>query len=55
MDEGRGDQGGLRTAVKELAVAAKLVGMNGSPEMIERASTMLVKARKDLYGLLAEG
>lgn len=55
MDEGRGDQGGLRTAVKELAVAAKLVGMNGSPEMIERASVILVKARKDLYGLLAEG
>jgi len=55
MDEGRGDQGGLRSAVKELAVVAKLVGMNGSPEMIERASDILVKARKDLYGLLAEG
>ena len=36
-------------------MAAKLVGVNGSPEMIERASHILVKARKDLYGLLAEG
>jgi DNA-binding PadR family transcriptional regulator len=55
MDEGRGDQGGLRTAVKDLAVAAKLVGMNGSPDSIEQASAILVKARKDLYGILAEG
>ena len=55
MDEGRGDQGGLRTAVKDLAVAAKLVGMNGSPESIEQASAILIKARKDLYGILAEG
>ena len=55
MDEGRGDQGGLRTAARDLQVAAKLVGGTGSPEMIERASAVLVKARKDLYGLLAEG
>ena len=54
MDEGRGDQRGLMSAMKDLAVAAKMVGMSGSPEDIERASVILNKARKDLYGILAE-
>ena len=55
MDEGRGNQGGLHTAMKDVAVAAKMVGLRGSPEMIDRASAILNTARKDLYGLLAEG
>ena len=42
------------SAMKDLAVAAKMVGMSGSPEDIERASVILNKARKDLYGILAE-
>ncbi len=54
MDEGRGDQRGLMSAMKDMAVAAKMVGMSGSPEDIERASAILNKARKDLYGILAE-
>lgn len=54
MDEGRGDQRGLMSAIKDVAVAAKMVGMSGSPEDIERASAVLNKARKDLYGILAE-
>ena len=55
MDAGRGDQGGLYTAFKELAPAMKQVGMTGSPEMVEQAQAILVQARKDIYGLLAEG
>ena len=54
MDEGRGDQRGLMSAMKDMAVAAKMVGMSGSPEDIERAAAVLNKARKDLYGILAD-
>jgi DNA-binding PadR family transcriptional regulator len=54
MDRGRADQVGLRTAVRDLHLAAKQVGVTGSTEAIERATEILSKARKDLYRLLAE-
>jgi DNA-binding PadR family transcriptional regulator len=50
----RGDEGGLRAAVRDLHLAAKQVGLTGSPEAIERATEIVTAARKDLYRLLAE-
>src|SRR3954451_14923530 len=54
MDRGRSDNGGLRVAVRDLHLAAKQVGMTGSPEAVTSATEILTKARKDLYRLLAE-
>lgn len=49
-----GDHGGLRTAVKDLHMAAKQVGLTGSSESIDRATAIVTDARKKLYLLLAE-
>jgi DNA-binding PadR family transcriptional regulator len=54
MDRGRTDHGGLRKAVRDLHLAAKQVGMTGSPEAVERATEIVTEARKDLYRLLVE-
>jgi DNA-binding PadR family transcriptional regulator len=54
MDRGRDDHGGLRVAVRDLHLAAKQIGMSGSPEAVERATQIVSQARKDLYLLLAE-
>jgi len=54
MDRGRDDQGGLRVAVRDLHVAAKQLGLSGSPEAVEKATEIVTRARKDLYLLLAE-
>ena len=54
MDRSRDHHGGLRTAVRDLHVAAKQVGISGSPEAIEKATEIVTRARKDLYLLLAE-
>lgn len=49
-----GEQGGLRTAMRDLHLAAKQVGITGSPDTVERATEIVVIARKALYQLLAE-
>ena len=54
MDRGRSEHGGLRKAVRDLQLAAKQVGMTGSPEAVERATEIVTQARKDLYRLLVE-
>ena len=54
MDRGRVEQGGLRTAVRNLHLAAKQVGFTGSAEVVERATEVVTNARKELYRLLAE-
>jgi len=54
MDRGRGEQGGLRSAVRDLHLAAKQVGVTGSPEVVGRATEIVTQARKELYRLLAD-
>jgi DNA-binding PadR family transcriptional regulator len=54
MDGGRAEEGGLRAATRELHLAAKQVGLTGSPETVERATAIVTQARKELYRLLAE-
>lgn len=54
MDRGRAEHGGLRTAVRDLHLAAKQVGLTGPPDAVERATEILTQARKDLYRLLAD-
>jgi len=54
MDRGRVDQGGLRTAMRDLHLAAKQVGVTGSSEIVERATEIVTNARKELYRLLAD-
>jgi DNA-binding PadR family transcriptional regulator len=54
MDRGRGEQGGLRTAVRDLHLAARQVGFAGTPAAVERATEIVTQARKDLYRLLAD-
>jgi DNA-binding PadR family transcriptional regulator len=54
MDRGRGDQGGLRADVRDVHHAARVVGLTGTPEIIERARAILTQTRKDLYQLLAD-
>jgi DNA-binding PadR family transcriptional regulator len=46
--------GALRVAVRDLHMAAKQVGVTGSPEAVERATQIVTQARKDIYQLLAE-
>ena len=53
MDKG-GEHGGLRVAVRDLHLAAKQVGLTGSPPQVEQATEIVTRARKDLYRLLAE-
>lgn len=50
----RGDRGGYRSAVRDLNLAAKQVGLTGSPATVERATEIVTRARKDLYRLLAD-
>jgi hypothetical protein len=54
MDRGGPEQGGLRSAMRDLHLAAKQVGLTGQPEAVERATEIVTQARKDLYRLLAE-
>jgi DNA-binding PadR family transcriptional regulator len=54
MDRGGVEQGSLRTATRDLHLAAKQVGVTGSSEIVERATEILTNARKELYRLLAE-
>jgi DNA-binding PadR family transcriptional regulator len=54
MGGDRGDSAGLRSAVRDVHIAAKQVGVTGSRELVERATAILVQARKDLYRLLAD-
>jgi DNA-binding PadR family transcriptional regulator len=54
MDRGRPEQGGLRVAVRDIHLAAKQVGMTGSPDAVEKGTSILVQARKDLYRLLVD-
>ncbi len=53
-DEADGEHGDLRTAVRDLHLAAKQVGITGSPEAVTQATTIITEARKSLYRLLAE-
>lgn len=53
-DETNGGHGDLRTAVRDLHLAAKQVGVTGSPEAVQQAAAILDDARKALYRLLAE-
>jgi DNA-binding PadR family transcriptional regulator len=54
MDGDRGDHAALRSAVRDVHIAAKQVGITGSGELVERATAILVDARKELYRLLAD-
>ncbi len=40
--------------MRDLHLAAKQVGITGSPDTVERATEIVVIARKALYQLLAE-
>ncbi|MCW2745249.1 MAG: PadR family transcriptional regulator [Mycobacterium sp.] len=58
-DDGADDPAGagrmaLREAIGSLHLAAKQVGMVGSPEQIERAAELVRAARQELYRLLAD-
>lgn len=53
-DESRSEHGDLRIAVRDLHLAAKQVGMTGSPEAVTQATGIVTEARKALYRLLAE-
>ena len=53
-EESRSEHGDLRQAVHELHMAAKQVGMTGSPETVTQAIGIVAGARKALYLLLAE-
>jgi DNA-binding PadR family transcriptional regulator len=53
-DERNGEHGDLRRAVRDLHLAAKQVGVTGSPETVTRAVAIVTDARKALYRLLAE-
>jgi len=50
----RGEHGDLRAATRDLQVAARMVTLSGSPEVVEKAVAIVTKARKDLYRLLAD-
>jgi DNA-binding PadR family transcriptional regulator len=53
-EESRSEHGDLRQAVHEMHMAAKQVGMTGSPETVTQAIGIVTGARKALYLLLAE-
>jgi DNA-binding PadR family transcriptional regulator len=54
MDEVAAGYVGFRTAMRELHQATKQAALTGDPEVVEQVTEILVKARKDLYRLLAE-
>lgn len=47
--------GGLRRAIHDVMGAARQVARVGSTEQIERARTLIVETRRQLYLILAEG
>jgi DNA-binding PadR family transcriptional regulator len=49
-----GDHGKLRIALRDLQMAARQVGVTGSPESITQAVEIVTRARKELYRLLAD-
>ena len=53
-EESRSEHGDLRIAVRDLHLAAKQVGITGSPEAVVQATSIVTEARKALYRLLAE-
>ena len=53
-DEAKSDHGDLRLAMRDLHLAAKQVGITGSPEVVTQAVAIVTEARKSLYRLLAE-
>lgn len=53
-DDSKSEHGDLRLAVRDLHLAAKQVGMTGTPEMVAQAVAIVSDARKSLYRLLAE-
>ncbi len=52
--ESGGAHGDLRAAVGQLVMAAKQVGMGGTPAQVESATGIVNEARRKLYQLLAE-
>lgn len=52
--EADGPRGQFRAAVHELMGAARQIGMNGTPELVEKATQIVTQARKELYRLLAD-
>jgi DNA-binding PadR family transcriptional regulator len=44
----------LRSSVMQLMAAAKMIGVNGSPEVMTKAEAIVTEARRKLYQLLAE-
>lgn len=52
--DGDVDRGGLRSATRDLHVAAKQVGISGSESAVLEATKIVKQARKDLYRLLAD-
>jgi DNA-binding PadR family transcriptional regulator len=50
-----GKSGELREAVVGLKMAAKQIGVAGSPEQREKATAIVVEARRQIYELLAKG
>jgi DNA-binding PadR family transcriptional regulator len=48
------DRSAAKEAIAQLHMAAMQVGRTGSPEQIERATTVLRQARQALYQILAE-
>jgi len=53
-DESKSEHGDLRLAVRDLHLAAKQVGITGSPEAVTQAVAIVTEERKALYRLLAE-
>lgn len=51
---GRGAEGGLRVAMRDLSLAVKQVAVTGRPEDVERTSTILSEARREVLRLLLE-
>ena len=53
-EESKSEHGDLRIAVRDLHLAARQVGITGSPEAVIQATAIITEARKALYRLLAE-
>lgn len=53
-DETPSAHGDLRLAVRDLHLAAKQVGITGTPEAVAQAITIVTDARKALYRVLAD-
>lgn len=53
-EESRSEHGDLRIAIRDLHLAARQVGITGSPEAVLQATAIITDARKALYRLLAD-